>query len=584
MSNPPAPYSQKPLHWVDPVQEYAEGSLRKFCDNMNISLGLGRILAGRNMLDEDRANRFLNPSLGDLHSPFLMMDMYKAVERISQALESHEKILVFGDYDVDGTASATILFSYLKRLGARIVYHIPHRIRDGYGLTEPSVRRFKGWNVDLVITVDHGSTDTEGARMIREAGMALIITDHHQVGPERPAALALVNPQQPDCTYPFKELSAAGVAFKLVCALDEHLAEHNFFERQGLRRPSPLYYLDLVAVATVADMAPLLGENRVLVKLGLDQLNDQPRPGFSGLIKECRIRGLITPSIISFKLAPKINALGRVGDPQVGMQLLLSHSFSESRRLARSLLEANRSRQEIEREALTLALQQSEAMRDSDALVLLGTDWHPGVLGTIATRIATETGKPTVVLTLYEHPYVNGSARSPTGFNVLNCLDACAHLLSRYGGHPNAAGLLFHPDQVPEFTRCFMAAVRREKATVRPGGKLAIESWVEREGLSLDFFAELSRLSPFGYRNPEPVLALRGLRLMVAEPIKFRNLRVNLLCPDGKELEAFAWDAPDWALTTGHTYDVAFKPQIQLGPEGMRTQMHILDIKPAGAA
>lgn len=570
--------------WIDPVQEVTDNHVRDYCQSLGVSERLGRIMLGRNLTDESDAHGFLNPHRDQLYQPRLMKDMDVGVERIVRAIRDYEKIIIFGDYDVDGTASAAILYGYLKRLGARAQYFIPHRIHDGYGFTPVAVQKIQRWQADLVITTDQGSTEVEGAEIMRELGIDLIITDHHQFGEVLPAAMAIINPQRPDCPYPFKGLAAAGVAYKVACALDSRLQELDFFDRQGIRRTDPDYYLDLVALATVADMAPLLGENRILVKMGLEHMNENPRPGLSGLIKECRIRGPVTANAISFKLAPKINALGRIGNPRLGMQLLLSRSYSESRRLARGLMETNRERQVIERHAMENAWEQTDDFANMPGLVLVGPDWHPGVVGMLATRIASQTGKPTVVLTMREPPHITGSVRSNGNVNVLKILESCGHLLERFGGHPNAAGLMIAHENLQAFTQRFQNCLARglEGCSDLEGGPdfeaLRIEAWVEQEDLGSLFFQELERLSPFGYHNPEPLIAVRGLKVDNPNLFNDRHLRFNLQDSAGEVLEAFAWDRSHWELRNQGHYDVAFRPQSFSGFNGTRMQLRIVDL------
>ena len=567
--------------WVDPVHDYADTALRALCQRLGISEGLGRILAFRKLMDENAAQSFLNPAATQFHEPELMLGMREAVQRLVFAVERYEKIVIFGDYDVDGTSAAAILFSYLKRLGARVAFFIPHRITDGYGFSPTALREIEASGASLLVTVDFGSTEINAPALLRRIGVDLIVTDHHQLGPQRPEAAALVNPQQPGCPYPFKGLSAAGVAYKVVCALDRRLTENNFWERRGICHTAPAYYLDLVALATVADMSPLVGENRALVKLGLDAINNQPRPGLAGLMRECGVRGPVTAGTISFKLAPKINALGRIGDPRLGVQLLLAHSYTEARRIARHMVELNRERQEIERRVFLNALLQAEAMGDRPALVLVGGDWHPGVLGSIAARVAIQTGKPTVVLTLSQQPQVLGSARGSDGFNVLSILEACAPLLARFGGHPGAAGLALDPANLADFTHTFASAAEHAGAhsTRRGPPPLEIETWVEADFLTHEFVEEVSRLSPFGYRNPEPVLAVRGVALDNPSVFHERHLRFSVVCPGGQNLDAFAWDHSAWEIRPSARYDIAFMPQLYGGGAGSsRAQVKVVDM------
>ncbi|MBI4082078.1 MAG: single-stranded-DNA-specific exonuclease RecJ [Candidatus Lambdaproteobacteria bacterium] len=568
--------------WVEAECPVADEIVRALSARLEVSEPLARILAARKLSDLDAAHRFLHPGDQQLHPPFLLKGMAAAVARILRALDHYEKILVFGDYDVDGTASAAILYSYLRRVGAKVFYFIPNRLDDGYGVNATTVGKIAGWKVDLVITTDHGSTAHEGALALRRLGIDLIVTDHHQTGGDLPQTAALVNPQQPECPYPFKELSAAGVAFKVACALDERLTEQHFWEHQGLQHVAPAYYLDLVALATVADMSPLVGENRTLVALGLALMNQHARPGLAGLLKESNVRRAVTANVITFKLAPKINALGRVGDPGIGMQMLLTHSYTEARRLGRTLVDMNRRRQEIERQVLHSAMEQMEAAPLGPATILVGEAWHPGVLGSIASRMAFHSRKPTVVLTQSFAPQVLGSARGYDSYNILEVLQACADLLDRFGGHPAAAGLALNPCNLEPFVVAFARAVdeSRRPSDGEGGRQLLIDAWISPEVLHSVFIAELDRLSPFGMGNPEPVLALRAVRLENPTVFNQRHLRFTLDDGGGLRMEAFAWGHSDWPVDPAARYDVAFVPQV--AESNGRLQLKVVDLKCCG--
>lgn len=565
--------------WIDAGPDCEEAALFALCAQVGVSVSLGRILAARSIVDAEQAQRFLNPVESQLHPPEPMLGMAEAVRRLFMAVERYQRVVVFGDYDVDGTASAAILYSYLKRLGAHVSYFIPHRILDGYGFAPSTIRKLQAAGADLVVTTDHGSTDLEGPRRLKALNIDVIVVDHHRLGPCKPEPAILVNPHQPGCPYPFKDLSATGVVFKLVCALDRYLAGMDYWTRQGLRPTPPAYYLDLVALATVADMAPLTGENRILVKLGLEAMNSHPRPGLAGLIQECHVRGPVTPSVISFKLAPKINACGRIGDPRLGMQLLISHSYTEARRLARYLVQLNRERQEIEHAVLDSATTLAEAQSDWPVIVLVGGDWHPGVLGSIASRLSFQTGKPTIALTLSNATQVVGSARGGAlGVNVLEILAACAPLLIRYGGHPEACGLALDPANLTEFTRRLQAAVEEQPQLCAGADnrRLEIEAWMDADALTLEFVQELAVLSPFGHRNPEPVLAVRGVTLGNPSVFNHRHLRFDLVCPNGTAFAAFAWHRSEWPVSADALYDVALMPQP--AEAGGRPQVKVLDM------
>jgi single-stranded-DNA-specific exonuclease len=571
--------------WQEPPALPGDETLRALQNHLGISGGFTRLLAARGLVDADAAFAYLHPDPARLHDPLLMRGMREAVQRIVRAIENYEKILVFGDYDVDGTAGATIVYGYLKRLGARAHYYIPHRMADGYGFTAITLQKIAEWKADLVITVDHGSTAVEAPAQLRKLGVDLIVTDHHRFGTVVPDAVAVVNPQQPGCAYPFKGLAAAGVAYKLICALDEQLTEQQFWSLHGLCHTAPDYFLDLVALATVADMAPLVEENRLLVTMGLEALNSRLRPGLSGLVKECRIRGSITPQVISFKIAPKINASGRVGDPRVGMQLLLSHSFTEARRLARQLMQVNRERQEIERGVYANACEQIETMPHHAALILVGQGWHPGVIGSIATRIAFESRRPTLVLSHQEAPAVIGSVRSSENYNVLGVLEACQQLLERFGGHPSAAGLALHQANLPAFTRFFQAAAERDAAQACGADTkcVRIETWIEPDALTPQFLQEIALMAPFGYGNPEPVVGMRGFTLRNPAVVNSRHLRFHLAWDGGEPVEAYAWDRSEWEVESAARYDIAFMPQLSNTGEP-RFQIRVLDLMHAETA
>ncbi|MCH8842390.1 MAG: single-stranded-DNA-specific exonuclease RecJ [SAR324 cluster bacterium] len=567
--------------WTDPEQTIDESTLNQICAHLGISSGLCQILAARDVRSTSEISRFLNPGPEQLHDPFLMAGMEAAVARIRQAILNFEKILIFGDYDVDGTASAAILYNYFKRLGARVHYFLPNRLVDGYGLNVPTIDKIHATRVDLLITVDNGSTACEESKYLKKLGIDLIITDHHKLGPDMPTAVALVNPHQPGCGYPFKNLSATGVAYKLICALDNRLSADDFWDIRGICHTLPSYYLDLVALATVADMSPLVGENRVLVKLGLEMINTRPRPGLAGLIKECNVRSGVSPNVINFKIAPKINALGRIGDPALGIQMLLTRSFTEGRRLARHLVSVNRSRQEIEKTALAGAMKQAESQQSNPALVLVGKDWHPGVISIIATRIAGQFQKPTVVISLYHGDVALGSARGNGQFDILHALGCCESTLKRFGGHVNAAGLALHPANLSAFTAQFMKAIAEAQDGPRkPDQKcIAIDTWIQPEHLDCKFIEEIGRLSPFGFGNPEPVIAVHGLDVGHPSVFQNRHLKLQLNCAQGHEIEAVAWDHSALAEHLKGTFDIAFVPQLTYSAQGVKTQLKVVDLR-----
>jgi single-stranded-DNA-specific exonuclease len=327
-------------------------------------------------------------------------------------------------------------------------------------------------------------------------------------------------------------------------------------------------------------MSPLVGENRVLVKLGLDLINTRPRPGLAGLIRESNIRGGISPSTINFKLAPKINALGRIGDPRLGMQILLAHSFTEGRRLARHLATVNRMRQEIERNVLSSAMRQVEEAHDPSAFVLVGNDWHPGVIGIIATRIAYQYQRPTVVITLANHRQALGSARGCGAIGVLDALASCENLLDRFGGHANACGLALQPERVSEFRDRFSAFIQENHGAAPAAGQrsIEIETWIDPALLDSRFCDEIARLSPFGYGNPEPVFGVRALNMDHPAVTQSRRLRFQLAGARYTD-ECVGWDQAEWTRNLSGSFDVALTPQLLYGPEGVRSNFRVVDMR-----
>ncbi|MDH4225277.1 MAG: single-stranded-DNA-specific exonuclease RecJ [Deltaproteobacteria bacterium] len=574
--------------WTDPVVDYSNEDLHSFCSKLDISTEVGMILASRNRMDAEGAFRFLNPQAGQLHDPWLLRGMDTTVDRLLHAILHYQKIFIFGDNDVDGTASTALLYGYLKAVGGRVHYFIPDRLRDGFSLHPDTAQRLVASKAELVVTVDNGSGAVDGVDLLRRNGIDTLITDHHQVPPMQPAALAMVNPQHPDCRYPFKDLSAAGVAYKIIKALHQHCARMDVFSQRGITPPNPDYNLDLVALATVADMSPLVGENRILVRLGFEMMEFHPRPGLVGLLKECNVRGGISPRLIHTKIAPKINAMGRVGDPSIGVKLLLTHSYGEGRRLSRILCDTNRKRQEIEGLALALSEAQVAEQMENPAFVLVGKDWHPGILGILASRIASQYNKPTVVLTQHHGEISQGSARGVEGFDLLSVLKSCEGLLDRFGGHTNAAGLALPSNRLDAFARRFQAATKdcrdsagRQAKDNPSKDKLAIDTWVNQDHFTRGFVEEISRLSPFGFGNPEPVVALRDVSLEKPMVLNSRHLKFQVSCHNGPEVEAFGWDAAQHNLDLSRRYDLALAPQVSQLGDSTRTTFRLVDVRSA---
>jgi single-stranded-DNA-specific exonuclease len=487
-----------------------------------------KILASRGFSDADSAHRFLAPSIEHLHDPYLLAGMPQAVERLRRAIDQHEKILIYGDYDVDGTTSVVILKKAIELAGGQANFHVPHRLRDGYGMRADVIERAAGSGVRLIVSVDTGIRASEVVRAAREQGIDVIVTDHHLPEAELPPALAVLNPNRRDCEYPDKNLCGAGVAFKLVQALLSTLAWPPQKTERMLKS-----FLKLVAVATVADVVPLTGENRVIVKYGLAGLNRVHNAGLRALLEVSGLMGGRPPNArqVAFQIAPRINAAGRMAHADDVIHLFLTDDLERARKLAGELHVLNQERQQTEAEIVQCILEECEktpVTDDQSALVFVGDGWHRGVVGIVASRLVERFCRPVFVLS-DEDGEVQGSGRSIPVFHLLDALEAMPELFSRFGGHRQAAGVSMKSERAVEFRRRLndYAAARLTVADFRP--HLAIDAIANLNELTDRTVEELLSLAPFGFGNPAPVLGVLDAEVR-AEPVvvKDRHLRVQL--------------------------------------------------------
>ena len=465
-----------------------------------------RLLWQRGYCTAAQIQEFLEPSASRLNRPDTLPDIAEATHRVIAALKRQEPILVYGDYDVDGVTGTALLFSVLQRLGGTVYYYLPHREREGYGFSPSGVRFAQETGCRLIITNDCGSTDGATVRAAQAAGIDTIITDHHEPGPEWPPANAFVNPKRADSDYPFPELAGCGVAFKLAWSV---LA--------ALHRPKEelIALLDLVGLATIADVVPLKGENRVLARIGLGAISRTTRPGLQALIQAAGLNPKqLTGAGVLFGLAPRINAAGRVGHAQEALRLLLTEDPTEAQALARRLDRLNRSRQSLEDRTRRAAAQLIEEARlaDQRVIVVAGENWHEGVIGVVAARLVEQFYRPCIVVTL-KGEIGKGSGRSVTGFNLYQALQACRAHLTGFGGHRYAAGLRLVRSQLEPLRAAinqFAAALPEE--LFQPS--LHIEAVAELAEIDQRLLAALARLEPFGPDNPEPIFATLGLEVV----------------------------------------------------------------------
>ena len=525
---------------------------------LGIEPTVARLLCQRGLGDPEAANRFLNPSLEHLHDPLGLADMRVALDRILGAIARRERIAIHGDYDVDGVTSTVILRRVLELLGADVTHFIPERLRDGYGLLPAGIERLHAEGVALIVSVDCGIRGADAARRARELGVDLIITDHHEPEAELPPALAVINPKRADCAYPDKYLAGVGVALKLVQALCRATGHGSWLPG----------FIKVAAIGTLADVVPLVGENRVIAKLGLDLLSRGPhKVGLRSLLDISGLTGKAIDSYhISFLLAPRVNAAGRMSTPDIATRLLLASDEAmgeEARALALQLDSENVRRQEEEAAALAAARKIVTTDPDIGArsvLVVAGPGWHRGVVGIVASKLVDAFHRPAIVLSI-EDGVAHGSCRSIPLFDMLGALERCAHLLTRFGGHRQAAGLALDAARIKEL-RAAVNAVADE--TLGPEDlmpRLRIDSDLTFRGITGPLAAGVASMAPFGAGNPRPVFAARGVEIVDGpRKLKERHLKMALK-QDGRIFRAIAWRAAeqhDFLAENRAALDVAF--------------------------
>ena len=477
---------------------------------------IATILIHRGITTYDEAKAYFRPSLGMLHDPFLMNGMEVATQRILKAVQSGEKILVFGDYDVDGTNGAGMLYLFLKTLTPNVDYYIPDRISEGYGISFVGIDKARNDGVSLFLSVDCGITAVDQVNHAQSSGMDVIICDHHEPGNIIPSAVAVLDPLKPGDPYPFKYLCGCGVGFKLLQALSRKLG----------REAEISEYLDFVALSSTADIVPLIGENRVLVKAGLQNINTKPRPGIKALIESAGLEpGNITTGQIVFMLAPRINAVGRLSNAKVAVSLLTSSDPAEAKELAMVLEEENRNRRRIDEDTFAEAQELAEAMLDLDtnpALVLHQEHWHPGVIGIVASRMVEKYYKPSIMMATVDG-VAKGSARSVSGFDIYKALKKCEDKLIQFGGHKYAAGLTLDVARLEEFRGAFNAAVREEMTEEMKTPEIRIDLELSLAELTPRFLRILREFAPFGPSNMKPTFLIRNLEVQGSARIVGKN-------------------------------------------------------------
>ena len=552
---------------IDPVQRAA------FAQALSISSATASLLLARGVTTLDQAAAWMAP--GTPHDPFLIPDMERAVERLHRAVIDRERICFYGDYDVDGMSATSIYLSFFRALGANASAYVPHRVREGYGLNEGAIRALAAEGVALLVTSDCGTTSHHEIALANLLGMDVIVTDHHQTDETMPPALAVMNPHRRGAEYPFRGLCSGGLAYKVAGA---------YAAKYGAGELPLESLLDLVALSTIADVVPLKDENRMFVREGLAQITRGARCGIRALKQVSGVTAACTAETIAFKLAPRLNAAGRLEHAIKGVQLLTTDSDAEAKQLAEELDQLNRARQRLEAEIMREALAQVDEDKLPGAIVLASRHWHLGVVGIVASRLVERFHRPAVVIAVNERGIGKGSARTVPGFDLYQGIAACRDLVVAFGGHPSAAGVTIAEDRLPEFAERFSAIASQWALQARSVSALHLDSEVRLEEVTHRLLQEIGTLHPFGAGNPEPMFAGRRLEIMQARVVGEKHLKMTLrqgrsLTFDGIGFGMKSLEAQGLSIRT--PVDVAFTPEMNHWNGYDRIQLRIRDIRPA---
>lgn len=559
--------------WLLPVEPDA-AVVRQLEDELHLPAAVCRLLAARGYGAPDRAKAYLRPRLEQLADPNCLKDLDRAVERLVRALRDNETILVHGDYDVDGICSTTLMLQTLTALGGNPVAFIPRRLQDGYDLTTAGVNAALAAGATLVVTCDCGTSAIGPIGELQRGGIDVIVTDHHLPGGPLPPAYAVLNPKRPDCESTDKDLAAVGVAFKLALALTRAV---------GGNENVVYHLLDLVALATIADVAPLRGENRVLVRYGLKLLNEASRPGIRAMVRAAGMdKKALTSGRVGFILAPRLNAAGRLGSALRGVELLSATTDHEANAIARELEELNSKRQEMDRSTLDRARSLVQAMDLSSTfgIVLAEQGWHPGVIGIVASRLVEEFGRPTVLIAL-DGDEGKGSGRSISAFDLHAGLADCRDLLIRFGGHRAAAGVTIAAGQVPAFAARFNDIARAALTPDDLVPELHIDLEVPLDQADNELETLLRHLEPCGVGNPSPLLMAHGVTVAAPPRVVGKDGLKLLLSANGRELTALGWGMASRAreLEPGGTIDIAYRLECDEWNGETRLQARLADFR-----
>jgi single-stranded-DNA-specific exonuclease len=571
------------MRWI--IKTVEEQLMAQIAREAQIAPLIARLLVARGVRTGEEAQRFLDPKLDHLHTPYLMTGMREAIARIQQAIAAQELILIYGDYDVDGTTAIVILKRAIDLLGGSVTFHVPHRIRDGYGMKDDIIERAAAEGVRLVISVDTGIRAFAAAETARRVGLDLIVTDHHL--PENgqlPHALAVLNPNQPNCGYPCKSLCGAGIAFKIAQALLEAKDEAD-----AKRRLLPSF-LKMAAIATIADAVPLVGENRVIAKLGLAGLRDPRNPGLRALMTVAQLadkQRQLSASDVAFRIAPRINAAGRMDVAETVIELFEARDEERARELAARLNQLNSDRQQSEQQIVqTLEARLAEPQfSEARCIVLDGEGWHRGVIGIAATRVVERTCRPALVISR-ENGEGYGSGRSIPPFHLLAALESCHDLFTRFGGHSHAVGFSLPCERIEDLRNRLDSYARARLTPEDLVPVLEAESELELSGITPELIRTVQRMEPFGVGNREPVFVCRNVRVLLPPKVlkeKHAKLRVEQVNGRAMRFDAMAWRMAERISSEGilanDCVDLAFALDENTHPEFGGMELRVCDFK-----
>lgn len=542
---------------------------------INVNYTLANMLVNRGVSDFQEAKDFFRPHLDKLHDPFLMKDMDKAVDRLIVAMEREEKILIYGDYDVDGTTSVALFYGFLKSFYEKVDFYIPDRYKEGYGISEKGIHYAAENGFSLIVSLDCGIKALEKIDLANSLGIDFIICDHHTPGEKLPDAIAVLDPKRKDCLYPYKELSGCGVGFKLIQAYTEK-AGHDVIALYEL--------LDLVAVSIAADIVPITGENRILAYYGLERINNNPRPGLKALILNGRLEKEIEVCDIVFKIGPRINASGRMEHAKASVQLLIAKDLTEAIQRASLVEDVNASRknfdENITKEALSMIGLQ-EATGAFKSTVLFKQDWHKGVIGIVASRCIEQYYRPTIILTESNNK-ATGSARSVVDFDIYEAISECSDLLEQFGGHKYAAGLTMSVDNVPAFQERFERVVGERLTEIHMKPIMEIDDVLLLDQINYKFYNILKQMAPFGPGNPEPVFAANQVFAENIKILKDKHLKFEIV-QEGQETRptciAFCFAEYYELLNSKMRFNIAFEIRENTFRNTSSLQLYVKDIK-----